>query len=127
MKAILIVDHGSRRDDAGSTLAEVVRLVRERVGPEVIVEGAHMEFAEPTVAQGFDRCVGRGATDVVAHPLMLAPGRHATEDVPRLVATAAARHPGVRYRVTAPLGPDPRIADLVVERCAAPIPRPPGR
>lgn len=117
MRAILIVDHGSKRPDAGETLDGIVRLVRERAGPDVIVEGAHMEFARPTVQQGFARCVARGATEVIAHPLMLAAGQHATQDVPRLVAQAAARHPGVGYSVTPPLGPDPRIAEIVVERC----------
>lgn len=117
MQALLIIDHGSRRPDAGAMLAELVRLARDRVGSALIVEGAHMEFAEPTVADGFDRCVARGATEVIAHPLMLAAGQHATRDIPRLVAEAAARHPGVSHRVTPPLGPDPRIVDVVLERC----------
>jgi sirohydrochlorin ferrochelatase len=47
---------------------------------------------------------------------MLAPGRHVSEDIPALAAAAAARHPGVSYRVTEPLGVDPRIAAVVVDR-----------
>ena len=82
-----------------------------------IVEVAHMELAEPDIAQGFDRCVEQGATIVVAHPFMLAPGRHVAEDLPRLIAAAAQSHPGTKYVIAEPLGAHPGVADAVVDRC----------
>ena len=96
-------------------LAQVAVLVA-REGPEHVVEVSHMEISEPTIAQGFDACVAAGASDVTVHPYMLSPGRHATRDIPRLVAAAARRHPGVLYRVTEPLGPHELLARAVVER-----------
>lgn len=113
--ALLLVDHGSVRGEANALLADVARLVRELSGLE-IVEHAHMELAEPTVAQGFDACVAAGAEAIVVHPYFLAPGQHSTQDIPRLVAEAAARHPGIRYRVSDPLGLHARIAEVVLER-----------
>ena len=76
-------------------------------------------LAEPTVAQGFARCVERGATLVVAHPFMLAPGRHAREDLPRLVSEAAAGHEGVEFSMARPLGAHDGVIDAVVARCEA--------
>lgn len=117
MNAILLIDHGSRRAQANALLEEVAAQVRERVGAGTIVEPAHMELAEPTIEQGFARCVERGASMVVVHPFMLSPGRHVQEDLPRLVAEAAAAHEGVQFVMAAPLGSHTGVIDAVVERC----------
>ena len=117
VRAILLIDNGSRRADANASLEEVAALLRGRVPAGVIVEHAHMELAEPTIAQAFARCVSAGATHVIAHPYMLAAGRHATEDIPRLVADAARAHPGVSHNTTAPLGLHPLLADIILARC----------
>ena len=115
--ALLLVDHGSRRVQANVLLDEVAALVKSRLGAGTIVEAAHMELAEPTIANGFARCVEQGATKVVVHPFMLAPGRHATEDLPRLVAEAAAQHQGVSFAMAGPLGSHAGVIDAVIERC----------
>jgi sirohydrochlorin ferrochelatase len=112
---IIVVDHGSRKAAANDQLREVTELF-QRVARTAIVEPAHMELAEPTIAQAFDRCVAQGATLVLVHPYFLAPGRHSTADIPRLTAEAAARHPEVRFHVTQPLGLDETIAALMLRR-----------
>ncbi len=81
-----------------------------------IVEPAHMEIAEPSIATAFADCVAAGATTVVVVPYFLWPGSHWTEDIPALAAEAAKAHPGVRYLVAAPLGPHPALGDIVEER-----------
>lgn len=113
--AILLVDHGSRRVEANMCLEQIARLVQARVGPEVLVCHAHMELAEPDIAQALKVCAEAKVTDLVVHPYMLTPGRHAREDIPRLVAEAA--YPGLRTRVTEPLGVHPALAEAVLDRC----------
>jgi sirohydrochlorin ferrochelatase len=81
-----------------------------------IVEPAHMELAEPSIATAFDRCVQRGAGRVIVCPYFLLPGRHWTEDIPRLTADAAKNHPGVEYLVTAPIGLHPLMHDVIRSR-----------
>jgi len=101
--ASILVDHGSRREPSNQLLLEVVAAYRQH-SAWPIVEPAHMELAEPSIATAFERCVRQGAEWVIVFPYFLGPGRHATEDIPRLAAQAAARHPGLRYRIAAPLG-----------------------
>lgn len=113
--ALLIVDHGSRSDIANQTLEEMAALLQQ-LRPGLIVECAHMDIAEPSIAQGIAACVGRGATDVVVHPYMLAPGRHAAADIPSMTEAAATRFPDVSIRVTDPLGVDEKIARVVLDR-----------
>ena len=115
---IILVDHGSKRDEANALLEDVAQLFRG-VSGAAIVEIAHMELAEPTIAQAFARCVAQGARRVVVHPYFLAPGRHSTSDIPRLVDEAAAQHPGVPATVTAPLGLDPRMTEIIADRIEA--------
>ena len=121
-EAVLLVDHGSRRGEANELLDEVAALVKRRLGSGSIVEPAHMEIAEPTIAQGFTRCVEQGATLVVVHPFMLAPGKHVTEDLPRLIAEAAGTHDGVAFTMAASLGTHSGVIDAVLDRCQAALP-----
>ena len=112
---IVIVDHGSRREESNRMLLELVALFRHR-GGYTIVEPAHMELAEPSLATAYARCVQQGAELVVIHPYFLLPGRHGRVDIPRLAAAAAAEHPGTRFLVTEPLGLHPLMADVIRER-----------
>lgn len=117
--AIIIVDHGSRRDESNAMLEEVARLFAARFASiHAIVEPAHMELAEPSIATAFDRCVARGARRVVVCPFFLGPGKHWTSDIPRLTAGAAANHAGVDYHVTPPLGIDDLMLELLNKRIA---------
>ncbi|MEZ4440178.1 MAG: CbiX/SirB N-terminal domain-containing protein [Polyangiaceae bacterium] len=115
-QAILVVDHGSRRPEANALLDGVVARIRASLGDEALIAHAHMELATPSLAEAFAACVAAGAEEVVVVPFFLGPGRHVTEDIPRLAAEAAALHPGVRHRVTAALGDHPLIAEAVIAR-----------
>jgi sirohydrochlorin ferrochelatase len=112
---LILVDHGSTKPAANNLLRDVAALVK-RVANAHIVEPAHMEIAEPTIAQAFDRCVAQGASLVIVHPYFLAPGKHSTTDIPRLTAAAAAKHPAILFHVTQPLGLDEKIAALIAQR-----------
>ena len=102
---LVIVDHGSRRPESNDLLLDVVEAYRRHSGWP-IVEPAHMELAEPSIAAAFARCVEQGAKQVVIVPYFLAPGRHWNEDIPRLAAEAASpfAERGVTFLVTPPLG-----------------------
>jgi sirohydrochlorin ferrochelatase len=121
MRSILLIDHGSVRDEANQMLAGAADLLQQMVGDAVVVRYAHMELAQPTIAQGFAACVGAGATEVIAFPYMLSPGKHVTRDVPRLVAEAARQFPDVPYRVTEAFGIHEKLAELIALRAGVDI------
>jgi sirohydrochlorin ferrochelatase len=109
------VDHGSRETAANAILEEVAQCVRERLGG-AIVRTAHMELAPPTLSEALAACVAAGARKIVVHPFFLAPGRHATGDIPALAREAVARHPGVTVHVTGPLGAHSGLVEAVLAR-----------
>jgi ADP-ribose pyrophosphatase YjhB (NUDIX family) len=116
-QALLIVDHGSRREGSNDLLRKVAGLMGERFGLS-IVHYAHMELGEPTIHQGFDACVADGAEEVIVHPYFLSAGHHVAVGIPDLVKQAADRHPGIAYRITQPLGVHPKIGEVILERIA---------
>src|SRR5829696_3502560 len=126
--ALIIVDHGSRRDESNELLLAVADAYHRHSGWS-IVEPAHMELAEPSIAKAFARCVERGAELVVVFPYFLAPGRHWSLDIPRLAAEAASPYVGrgVRHIVTAPLGLHALLLDVIDQRVAHCLERVQGR
>lgn len=114
---VILVDHGSRRDESNDMLLDAVRHFVAATGLP-IVEPAHMELAEPTIATAFDRCVSQGAKTVVVFPYFLLPGRHWHDDIPRLVAKAAQAHPAVEHLVTAPFALHPLMSEVIQQQIA---------
>jgi sirohydrochlorin ferrochelatase len=121
MKGILIVDHGSVRDEANDMLRSMADLIQTMAGPDVVVRYGHMELAEPNIAAGFSSCVEAGATDVTVFPYMLSPGRHSTSDIPRMVAAVAHTYPQVSFSVTPAFGLHEKLAEVVLERAGVGI------
>jgi sirohydrochlorin ferrochelatase len=116
---IIIVDHGSRRDESNRMLERLAELFAERFKERYsIVEPAHMELAEPSIASAYARCVERGAQRVVVCPFFLGPGKHWTQDIPRLTADAAEKFPATTYHVAPTLGIDDLILDLLDKRAS---------
>ena len=79
------------------------------------VEPAFVSVARPDVPGALERCRLLGARTIVVAPLLLFTGVL----VPRIYRQAqdwAAEHPEIDVRAAAHLGPDPRLARLVLER-----------
>ncbi|ONK67752.1 uncharacterized protein A4U43_C05F3410 [Asparagus officinalis] len=113
--AVIIVDHGSRRQESNLMLNEFVAMFKGRTGYH-IVEPAHMELAEPSIRDAFRLCVEQGANRVIVSPFFLFPGRHWHKDIPSLVAEAARDHSGISYIITAPLGLHELMVDVMNDR-----------
>ena len=114
-RAVVLVDHGSREHAANAQLARLARALGRRLrGARVAV--AHLSLVPPSLADAVESCVAGGAREIVVVPYFLAPGRHATRDVPRLAREVAARHPDVRIRVAEALGVHAGLVAAVHDR-----------
>lgn len=114
MIGVVIVDHGSRRDEANAVFLDLVARFAETSG-YTIVEPAHMELAPPTIEDAFARAVARGANEIVVHPFFLLPGRHWKHDIPELCAAASHAHGDVPWRLTGPLGDSAKLLDAIAD------------
>lgn len=112
--AVVLVGRGSSDPDATSDLYKVARLLSDNRGLG-LVEPAFAGVAKPTVAEALERCRRLGATRIAVVPFFLFTGIL----VPRIYAQAdefAAQHPDLTVVAAAHLGPDRRLARLVIER-----------
>ena len=114
-QALLIVDHGSRNAEANAAIADLARRVAEH-RPDWRVAHAHMEIAQPDVLTVIDALVAEGVTTVHLHLHFLGRGYHVRETIPELVAAASERHERLSIHVGDPIGEDPRLVEIVVER-----------
>jgi len=104
MKALLIVAHGSRREASNQEVRELSQLLAKSQSGFDFVDSAFLEIAEPSIPTGLERCIERGAREIIVLPHFLAAGRHVIEDIPAEVAPVETRYPDVSVRITPHLG-----------------------
>jgi sirohydrochlorin cobaltochelatase len=114
--AVLLVGRGSSDPDANADLHKVARLLWEgRDWP--LVETGFVGLTRPRIPEALERLRLLGATRVAVVPYFLFTG--VLEERIRAQAAIFARdHPDVAVTVTGYLGPDDRVARLVLDRYA---------
>ncbi len=113
--SLLLVGHGTREADGVAEFLAASRRVARLAGG-MAVEACFLEFAEPTIVQGFRRLVERGARRLTVAPALLFAAGHARHDIPAAVARAAADFPGVIFDQAAHLGCHDAIVRLSKQR-----------
>lgn len=111
---VLLVGRGSRDPDANADLAKVARLLWEgRSYPHV--EAAFVGLTEPGVPEGLDRLYRLGARRIAVVPYFLFTGV-LEQRIHAQASDFAATHRDADVTVTGYLGPDERVARLVLDR-----------
>jgi len=116
--AVVLVGRGSTDPDACAEMVKFARLLGDGRGLG-LVEAAFVAMARPSVSEALDRCRRLGAGRVAVVPLFLFPGV-LVDRIADQAAAFAAEHRDTTIAVGDPLGPHPRLADLVVERFGEP-------
>lgn len=114
--ALLLIGHGSPAAAGNAEFLQFAQDLAAHLG--VATQPCFLELAEPSIGEGFARCVAAGAQQIAALPLFLGPGRHQKRDVPELLTEARSRHPGVTLRYGAPLGPQLPLVAALADRAA---------
>lgn len=111
---MVLIAHGSRREEANADLHQIVRRFRE-LGYTWTFP-SFLELAEPTIVQAGEACVRAGAKKIVLAPYFLSAGVHVVEDIESARQELAALHPGVDFRRAQPLGPHPFLERILLQR-----------
>ena len=115
MKAVLYICHGSRRSEANEQAISFIHQIMKRVDFP-IQEISFLELSEPTIAGGFERCVQKGATTIMAIPILLLTAAHAKMDIPNELTKLQLRFPDVEVKFGQPIGVNEKMIDLLLER-----------
>lgn len=114
MKALVLVAHGSRRHASNDEVISLAGEIARSMNAEYpIVQAGFLELAEPLIPDAIDRCVQRGATDILIVPYFLSAGRHVHEDIPGEVGKARAMHAGVPMTILPHIGGSVLMRDLI--------------
>ncbi len=105
---VMICGHGSRDAGAVAEFAALAEKLKPRF-PDWPVDHGYLEFARPVIRDGLDRLVAGGVRHVLAVPGMLFAAGHAKNDIPSVLNTYQAAHPGLSIEYGRELGLDPRM------------------
>jgi len=114
MKAVLLISHGSRYD---KTIDEV-RATLDQIAKKTdvpILEYAFLELQSPDIPEGIERCIQRGADEILVLLNFLNAGRHIDGDIPRIISQAQSKHPRVSITISKPLGHHSRIVEVFAD------------
>lgn len=117
--AVVLVSRGSSDPDANADLFKVARLLWDGRAVE-LVEAAFVSLAPPSVADAMERCRQLGAIRIAVVPYFLFTGV-LVDRIRAQAAQWAADHSEVEVRCGPELGPDRRLARLVLERYREPL------
>ena len=106
--AIVLFAHGSRDPLWRAPIEAVAERIRT-LAPGAAVACAYLEYTEPTLETVVAQLAGRGATAIAVWPMFLGTGRHARDDLPRLVDALRAQHPGIDFTLQAAIAEHPDV------------------
>ena len=106
--AIVLFAHGSRDPLWRAPIEAVAEPIRT-LAPGAAVACAYLEYTEPTLETVVAQLAGSGATAITVWPMFLGTGRHARDDLPRLVDALRAQHPGIDFTLQAAIAEHPDV------------------
>jgi sirohydrochlorin ferrochelatase len=113
--ALLLIAHGSRREEANADLEHLAKELRRR-DLYSLIACAYLELAEPDIETAAEQCVVQGAECVLLLPYFLAAGMHVTRDLEAARDRLQSRYLQVRFRLCEPIGLHPLMIDIITER-----------
>ncbi|MHB1646981.1 MAG: sirohydrochlorin chelatase [bacterium] len=115
-ESIILLGHGSRRDDANNILKTIAKLIQPKF-PEEKIEFAFLELAEPNIKNVIEKCIHEEhSKKIYVMPYFLYSGNHVSRDIPDILNEFSIKYPDVNIKYGNYLGIDEKLTGLVTER-----------
>jgi len=124
---LVLVGHGSEFGSYKETVEELAAIIRKRSHFKTVQVG-FMEISNPSIRDALSSAVQEGAEKLIVVPVLLAESRHTTQDIPKLLGLEKGQNRGtlpfesgsnVEFVYCKPIGPDKRLADIILDRATA--------
>jgi sirohydrochlorin cobaltochelatase len=119
---IVLFAHGSRDPEWSRPFERIASLLSKNF----LVRVAYLELMRPSLDEAVASLAAAGVQSIRVVPVFLGHGGHVKEDLPKLVAAAGTRHPGLKLVLEKPIGEQPAVIEAIAEAIAAGIPSPRG-
>ncbi|PKG37159.1 sirohydrochlorin chelatase [Psychromonas sp. Urea-02u-13] len=115
MKALLLIAHGSRREQSNQEVFTLVeQLKATHLAGYELYQAGFLEIAQPSILDAIESSVNEGASSVVLLPYFLNSGNHVVQDIPNIINQAKLKHPNLAIHVTEHVGASDLMLDLIV-------------
>lgn len=114
MKAVVLFGHGSR-DPAWRQPIEAVAARMQAASPDLLVRCSYLELTSPFLPDTTAELAASGVTSIRIVPMFLGVGRHAREDLPRIVEELRSQYGGIEFELAPAVGEDSRLLDLLAD------------
>ncbi|WP_028605240.1 sirohydrochlorin chelatase [Ottowia thiooxydans] len=111
-RATVLFAHGSR-DPAWSAPIEAVAQRMRQIQPGSQVACAYLELTAPDLATCVAPLLSAGVRAITVWPMFLGSGRHAREDLPRLIRELSEQHPEIEFNLQPAIGEHPDVLDVM--------------
>ncbi|MBT5221603.1 MAG: hypothetical protein HON51_01105 [Gammaproteobacteria bacterium] len=116
MHVLLLVAHGSRRQESNLEIESLSRKIAKFESKEFDkVMPAFLEFASPSIREAIKECSEMGATKVTILPYFLSAGVHITQDIPNEIIEASQNTPDLDIQIANYFGSRDEIAEILMK------------
>ena len=113
-RGIVLFAHGSRDPQWRVPIEAVATQIQSRQ-PGSLVCCAYLELCTPSLAEAAADLVAAGVCHLRLFPLFLGVGKHAREDLPELIESLQAAHPGLEIELLPAVGENPQLIALMAD------------
>ena len=111
---LILLAHGSR-DALWRQPIEAVHQLVEAMRPDLPCICAYLDACAPDLPAATQTLIAQGVRHLIVLPLFLGTGKHAREDIPRLLDELRRQHPACRFDLQTAAGENPRVTSLLAQ------------
>ena len=111
---LILLAHGSR-DALWRQPIEAVHQLVQAMRPDLPCVCAYLDACAPDLPAATQTLIAQGVKHLIVLPLFLGTGKHAREDIPRLLDELRRQHPGCRFDLQTAAGENPRVTSLLAQ------------
>ncbi|NKB76557.1 MAG: cobalamin biosynthesis protein CbiX [Gammaproteobacteria bacterium] len=113
MKALIIIAHGSRREEANDEIKQLARYLAENDQSDFdYITHSFLEMGQPDIPKTVNEVIqsnaaadgATSATQIVILPYFLAAGAHVARDIPGIIEDLKVIHPTVTFSIMPHIG-----------------------
>jgi len=117
MKALIILAHGSRREESNEEIKNLTAHIKSLTKKELeIVDYAFLEVAKPSLINSIENMVSNNVSEITIFPYFLNSGVHIKVDIPEIVKKARKNHPKCKFILSAPIGAYKKMPEIILKQ-----------
>ncbi|MGI6226493.1 MAG: sirohydrochlorin chelatase [Peptococcales bacterium] len=116
IEGIIILGHGSRREDANDEIREITIKLQKK-NPDAVYQVAFWEFGKPSLVDAVEGLLAENRIEkIIIMPMFLTIGNHMHCGIPGEILRLKKIYPHVQFAFAGHLGPDQRIVEIAEDR-----------